>query len=413
VKSTVPKPQNQILLMLIAVLALGVPAHGQTQLVVSPTSLNLVINPSFSTTFTQVQSLTITTSDGSAIPYSVSLQAVSPPGPWLLTAPVSNGPQLTPASVGIYAQAIPPIPGVTTGLGSAGLPLPFNGTISVTSSAASTVVIPVVVTQLGSPEPSAMQGKVDAVLNAASFQENSMSPGEIISIFGTGIGPAVPAGAAYDSSGRALATSVSGVSVYFYNHPPTGSCCEYAVPAPLTYVSATQINCVVPYEITQMSGQLYIDVNYLGAWSSSAISPLKTASFAPGIFTSGSGTGQAAVLNSDSTPNGVSNPASAGSVIAVYMTGEGQTSPPGITGSVTCAGGCASTNQIPTTEAPVTAFIEGLPATVGFYGEAPDLVAGVMQVNVTIPSYIQPSIVPLSIKIGGVSTQSGVTIAVK
>ena len=80
---------------------------------------------------------------------------------------------------------------------------------------------------------------------------------------------------------------------------------------------------------------------------------------------------------------------------------------------MTCAGGCASTNQIPTTEAPVTAFIEGLPATVGFYGEAPDLVAGVMQVNVTIPSYIQPSIVPLSIKIGGVSTQSGVTIAVK
>lgn len=213
------------------------------------------------------------------------------------------------------------------------------------------------------------------------------------------------------ASGKVLATSVSGVSVYFYSQPPTGSCCEYAVPVPLTYVSATQINCVVPYKITQMSGQLYVDVNYLGAWSSSAISPLKTASF--GIFTSGSGTSQAAVLNSDGTPNGVSSPAPAGSVIAVYMTGEGQTSPPGVTGSVTCASGCTSTSQIPTTEAPVAAFVEGLPATMGFYGEAPDLVAGVMQVNVTIPSHIQPSVVPLSIKIGGMSTQSGVTIAVK
>lgn len=71
-----------------------------------------------------------------------------------------------------------------------------------TSSAASTVVIPVVVTQLGSPEPPAIQGKVAAVLNAASFQETSLSPGEIISIFGAGLGPALPAGAAYDCVGK-------------------------------------------------------------------------------------------------------------------------------------------------------------------------------------------------------------------
>jgi uncharacterized protein (TIGR03437 family) len=181
-------------------------------------------------------------------------------------------------------------------------------------------------------------------------------------------------------------------------------------------VSATQINCVAPYEI-QPETPYYIEVNYLGQASSDvfAFYPTTTGLGAnnTGIFTAtGTGTGQAAALNSDNTPNTTSNPAPVGSVVQVWMTGEGQTSPPGTTGSVTCSAGCATTGQIPKPLLPVTATVGGQPAAVSFYGEAPGLVAGVMQVNLVIPPNTLSGAVSLSIWVGS-STQAGITIAVK
>ena len=416
-----PARKHALLAALVAALAFAGLARGQTQLVVSPTSMDLVIDPSLSTTFSRVQYLSIASSDGSAIPYSVDIKSVSPPGPWFLGAPVSNAPPLTPASVGIYAAALVSIPGVTTGIGSTGLPLPYSGTITITSPLAPTVVVPIIATRVNGPGPPAMQGEVTSVLNAASFANASTSPGEVVSIFGTGLGPVVPLGAQFDSTGK-LATSLGGVSVYFYNQPPEGSCCKYAVQAPLTYVSATQINCVVPYEVAQMGGMLFVDVYYLGAWSKSATPNVKLTAASPGIFTAtGTGTGQAAALNSDNTPNTTSNPAPAGSVVQVWMTGEGQTLPAGVTGSVTCSNGCATTSQIPKPGAPVAAFVNDQPATITFYGEAPGLVSGVMQVNVVVPPYTRSGPASLSITVGSwaystpgpSSTQAGVTIAVK
>jgi uncharacterized protein (TIGR03437 family) len=184
-------------------------------------------------------------------------------------------------------------------------------------------------------------------------------------------------------------------------------------PAPLTYVSATQINCVVPYEVAQAEQQsiFFVDVDYMGLLSNARSKPLTPVS--PGIFTAtGTGTGQAAALNSDDSPNAASNPAPAGSVVQVFMTGEGQPSPTGVTGSVTCSNGCATTSQIPKPLLPVTAFVGGQPATVTFYGEAPELISGVMQVNVVVPLNTPSGAASLSITVGS-STQAGVTLAVK
>jgi uncharacterized protein (TIGR03437 family) len=94
------------------------------------------------------------------------------------------------------------------------------------------------------------------------------------------------------------------------------------------------------------------------------------------------------------------------------MTGEGQTSPPGVTGSVTCSAGCATLSQIPKPLLPVTATVGGQPATVSFYGEAPGLIAGVMQVNLVVPSNTPSGPASLSITVGS-SAQAGVTVAVK
>jgi uncharacterized protein (TIGR03437 family) len=128
----------------------------------------------------------------------------------------------------------------------------------------------------------------------------------------------------------------------------------------------------------------------------------------PGIFTqNGSGQGAAAALNQDYSLNTASTPAAKGSIISVYATGEGLTTPPGIDGMI--AGGIL-TKPIP----PVTATINGEPAEVLYAGGAPLEVAGVLQVNVRIPVTAESgSAVAIQIQGGDNISLKGVTIAVE
>jgi uncharacterized protein (TIGR03437 family) len=376
---------------LVTALLLAGLAQGQTQLVVSPTSLTLTANSFGAFSY---QCISLTSSDGrvpDSIPYSVSYNAVSPPGTWLQPeeVPVSNAPT-APITICVhFVYSFPP----------AGA---YFGNVTITSSIAPTVVVPVTVVVGDAPA-------IISVLNGASFASaaNGVSPGEIISIFGINLGPATPRGPELDSTGK-VSTSLGGVQVLF---PPqyAGSSATFA--APLTYVSATQINCVVPYEVR--SATIIIEVSYLGQTSTDVFVVSHATSTAAAIFTeTGTGTGQAAALNSDGTRNTTSNPAPAGSIVSVYMTGEGQTSPGGVDGSVTCSNGCATTSQIPTPLSTVTALVGGQPATVEFYGEAPELVSGAMQVNVLVPPNTPSGTTSLAITVSSPS-QSGVTIAVR
>jgi uncharacterized protein (TIGR03437 family) len=81
------------------------------------------------------------------------------------------------------------------------------------------------------------------------------------------------------------------------------------------------------------------------------------------------------------------------------------TVPAGVDGRVTGT-------VLPKPVAPVTATIGGVPATVVFAGEAPNDVAGVMQVNVTVPANLPTGALPLVLTVGAASSQPGVTIAV-
>jgi uncharacterized protein (TIGR03437 family) len=62
---------------------------------------------------------------------------------------------------------------------------------------------------------------------------------------------------------------------------------------------------------------------------------------------------------------------------------------------------------------PVAVLIGGQPASVVFYGEAPGVISGVMQLNVQIPSNIPSGEIPVSVSVGGNSSQSGVTVSVR
>jgi uncharacterized protein (TIGR03437 family) len=232
---------------------------------------------------------------------------------------------------------------------------------------------------------------ISAVANSGSNTAGPIAPGEIVVIYGSGLGPATLATYQLDSNGL-VTTSLAGTRVLFNG-----------TPAPVIYAWATQVAAVVPFGVTGSNAQIVVQYqSQTSAPTAASMSPA-----APGLFTSNStGSGQAAVINQTGSINSASNPAKVGSIISIFATGGGQTSPAEIDGSFAAA-------PLPQPVLPVTATIGGQPATVQYAGGAPGLVAGVMQINVQIPSGTGPgNAVPVVVQVGAVASQSGVTIAV-
>ena len=95
-----------------------------------------------------------------------------------------------------------------------------------------------------------------------------------------------------------------------------------------------------------------------------------------------------------------------GGYVSLYATGEGQTEPASLDGKL---GG--STPARPVLAVSVT--VGGIPATVQYAGGAPGQVAGLMQVNVQIPSGVQPGgYVPVVLQVGDQTSSPVVWIAV-
>src|SRR5271157_929993 len=233
--------------------------------------------------------------------------------------------------------------------------------------------------------------KVNAVENVASYANGPISPGEMVVIFGTGMGPSNLVGLQLDQQGR-VASVLSQVQVLFDGNP-----------VPLIYVSAQQVSAMAPYGLTGKSST-QIQVTYQGV----ASDPFQKAiaSSAPGIFTSdASGKGQAAMTNADGSYNTSLNPAVPGSYVTFYLTGEGQTNPPGSDGNL-----AASTANV---VLPVNVFIAGRAAQLLYAGSAPGNVNGFAQINAVIPADMPyGGNLPLVVQIGSVSSQIGVTLAV-
>jgi uncharacterized protein (TIGR03437 family) len=245
------------------------------------------------------------------------------------------------------------------------------------------------------PPPAVENLEISAagILNAASFQGGGVSPGEIVTMFGSGMGPAIAAGLQLDAQGKA-ATQVAGTRVLFDG-----------VAAPIVYTSAGQLSAIVPYSVAGKAHTV-IQVEYQGRRSNRVARPVVL--FRPALFTANSsGKGQAAVLNQNSELNSGTNPADKGSIVVLYATGEGQTNPPGVDGLV--AGAVA-----PKPLFPVRVKIGGVDADVVYYGAAPGLVSGVLQVNAVVPPGTASGVaVPVTISVGAVNSPAGTTLAVR
>jgi uncharacterized protein (TIGR03437 family) len=233
---------------------------------------------------------------------------------------------------------------------------------------------------------------VSAVTNGASNLNGPVAPGEVVVIYGSGLGPSPLAQYQTDSNGL-VPTNVGGTSVYFNG-----------VLAPVLYASANQVAAVAPFGIVGSLAQMYVQYQNV----TSAPFNLSVASQIPAIFTlNGSGTGQAAAIdNKDGSINGAARPAKVGDFVQLYITGAGQTSTSGTDGLINAA-------PLPVPIATVKVTIGGQTANVNFAGGAPGAVAGVIQVNAQIPSGITVGgTVPVVVQVGASNSQPGVTIAV-
>ena len=337
--------------------------------------------------------LTFNYSVGSSAPASQPI-AVSGSGAAFTAAASSNGNWL------VVSPASGTAPGtVNVSVNPSGLAAnTYIGTVTVAAASGASGSTTVTVTlNVTAPLPT-----VTKVTNAASYAIGSLSPGEIITLFANDpthpIGPATPAGLTLDSTGK-VSTTIGGVQVTVNGY----NC-------PMIYASASQVSAVVPYEIKQFVSATVL-VKFLGQSSNGVV--MNVATTVPGVFTlNSSGTGPGAILNSNASTNSPANPATRGDTVVVYLTGEGETSPSGVTGKVTTL---ASPPQ-PLTPGPLlqpTVMIGGQPAAWSFAGEAPGLVSGVLQLNVTVPTNIAAGDQPIVVSFGGNPSQQGVTVSVK
>jgi uncharacterized protein (TIGR03437 family) len=167
---------------------------------------------------------------------------------------------------------------------------------------------------------------------------------------------------------------------------------------PLLYVSPTQINAQVPFEVPPGTMTIVAISNGI----ESAPVTVEVSGTGPGIFLLQSA--HAAATNLDGSVNSSSSPVQAGSYVSVYFTGQGAFDNPNADGAA------APLAPLSWTVADTTATVAGTDTTVTFSGATP-LFAGLSQVNLVVPAGLAPGEYPVVITVGGVKSNSG-TISV-
>jgi uncharacterized protein (TIGR03437 family) len=322
------------------------------------------------------QTVTATASSG-VLTFSAVASPLSPPGvSWL---------QINPPA----GSAGNPAANLTISVNPAGLPAgTYTGLITLTSPGAANSPQAVSVTYIISPRPAPIP---TIIANAASGFPGSIAPGEILSISGTHLGPA--AGVLTPLTGAAVPNLVSEVQVTFDN-----------IPAPLLFVSDTQITTVVPFAI---AGRATTRMAIVYKTTPSAIVTLNVSDTAPGIFMDP--TGQATIVNNDGSTNGPAAPAVKGTVIVLYGTGEGISTPFPSDGQIAPADGSQPTTPV----LPVSVSIGGIPAQVQSAGSTAGQVAGYLQVSVLVPDDAPSgSNVPVILTVGSVDSPAA-TMAIQ
>lgn len=219
-----------------------------------------------------------------------------------------------------------------------------------------------------------------AVRHGASGETGPIAPGEILAIYGVGLGPRTGVG----GDGEALPFALGGTEVLIGG-----------MRAALLYASDGQVNAIVPYGLT---GKVLTAVRFQGAEVFRA-ETMVTAS-APALFVYKDG--RVVSWNEDYSTGA----AERGRVVSLLMTGEGTTSRPELYGRVV-------DGELPRVMAPVRIWIGGVETEVMYAGGAPGLRAGVTQINLRVPASIAAGMPPIVVQVGNGKSAAGVRLPVR
>jgi uncharacterized protein (TIGR03437 family) len=203
--------------------------------------------------------------------------------------------------------------------------------------------------------------RIFGLANAAGGDlSGRVAPAELISIYGLHLGVSTPAYASFDAAGF-LPTTLAGVQVVFNG-----------TPAPLLYVSDTQINAVVPLALVNMpSAPLRVTL------TSGALPDFRVVVDTAIPQVARNADGSAAAINQDGTVNSPTHPAAAGSFVSIWATGIGYA--PGMDGQMatSAASFCSCLmHNVATNQDIVPSYA----------GTAPGMVNGVVQINFQAPA---------------------------
>jgi uncharacterized protein (TIGR03437 family) len=209
-----------------------------------------------------------------------------------------------------------------------------------------------------------------SAVNAASQQSGPVAPGEIVTIYGAGLGPASGVPGSFDAKG-ALSVQLGGAEVRFDG-----------VAAALLYAQGGQVNVQVPYAVAGR-GSTHVEASYQGAVA--GVADLDVAEAAPALFP--------LAFNQDGAPNSADAPAGRGTIVVLFATGEGLTDGPNLSGLAAAA-------PYPSPKLPVKLTIGGLPAEILFDASAPGL-AGTLQINARVPgAFLAPGSTTVQLQVG-------------
>ncbi len=225
----------------------------------------------------------------------------------------------------------------------------------------------------------------NGIVHGASFLPGPVAPGEIVTIFGSGMGPGTLVQPGATTQG--FVDSCLAQSTFFFD----------GVPAPVLYTSATQAAVIVPYSVAGKSS-VQVQADYLGRRSTAIGVPVTTSS--PAVFTFN---GRGLFLTPSFQIITPDQPAPRGDYAIFYASGEGQTNPAGMDGELVI-------NLRRAVGASVT--VGGVTADLLYAGSAPGFVAGLLQVNIRIPDNAPVGDTSVVLKIGSASSPT-ITIPIR
>jgi uncharacterized protein (TIGR03437 family) len=232
--------------------------------------------------------------------------------------------------------------------------------------------------------------RVTAVFGSADGGSNIAS-GAFVTLLGSGFTNVTRTWAASDFHGNLLPTSLSGVSVNINGQP-----------AAVEYISPTQINVIAPDDATTGTVDAQVSTPQGKSYPGSGMK----INAAPGLFQFvDAGTAYAVAQHTDGVlvakTSALGRPASPGEIIVLYGTGFGATNPATPSGTLV-----SQPNPIAKS---VTVTIGGVNADVIYAGV---IEAGLVQLNVRVPSGLQPGDQTVTANVAGFQSVSSALLPI-